>query len=131
MLKKLVISFTVLLCLVLAVWMLYPACQESYLTWRKQSLEQAILNAYVTRNAQISAENSALESDQGIEDRARAQLGLVKKGEKLAHIKGLSDATDSLSDLPPKIDPTTIDIDQTWPVQLGDALFGYQRSDDD
>lgn len=72
-------------CIVLlAVIILYPVGRDYYQTMRTQQRLQAQLDAVTERNEAVQAENDALQTEEGVENQARSDLGWVREGESSA-----------------------------------------------
>lgn len=117
----------VALCLfVLAIAILYPMGRTYYQTMRTEQRLQAQLDAVNERNEAVSAENEALQTQEGIENQAREDLGWVKEGEEGAIVTNEQGTTDNTSKLPEQIDKSSIRAPQTWYYSILDTIFFIQ-----
>lgn len=107
----------------------YPVARVEYRETREKAALQSQLGAIQSRNARLRAQVARLKTPEGIEDCARSQLGLVKKGE---HVVVVVDGTSAKRATP--VDPLPeIDSQETtaappvgpWTAFL-DAFFGVQ-----
>jgi cell division protein FtsL len=72
----------------------YPVAQVQYKETRERAKLQAELTALQTRNARLAVEVARLKTNEGVEDYARSQLGMVKRGE---HVVVVTDSAGSRS----------------------------------
>ena len=109
----------------------YPVARVQYRATRQRAQLQAELGALQTRNARLGTQVARLKTNEGIEDYARSQLGMVKAGE---HVVVVTDGTKSTSLAtataggPPQIDTsgeTTIAPSGPWTAFL-DSVFKVQ-----
>ena len=77
--------------LVIFVASYYPVAKVQYRETRERGRLQAELKAVEARNARLSVAVNRLKTPGGVEDYARLQLGLVKKGE---HVVIVVDGTE-------------------------------------
>jgi cell division protein FtsL len=68
----------------------YPMAQVQYRETRQRAQLQAELTALQTRNARLGTQVARLKTNEGVEDYARSQLGMVKQGE---HVVVVTDGT--------------------------------------
>jgi len=59
----------------------YPLARVQYQETRHRAALQAELNSLNVRNGRLSADVARLKTPEGVEDYARSQLGMVKRGE--------------------------------------------------
>jgi cell division protein FtsB len=111
--------------LVLAAWTLYPVLRLQYQQQRnKASLEQE-LAGLKERNAGLRAQVDRLKTPEGVEEAARANLGLVKKGENVVVV---TDGTETRAPAPEvgaqtrSIAPTETSV---W-LEVLDVVFGVR-----
>ena len=106
----------------------YPVAKVQYRETRERGRLQAELKAVKSRNARLSVAVSRLKTPTGVEDYARLQLGMVKKGE---HVIVVTDGTEptptSLGAAKPVIDSGEV-VDAPagpWTAFL-DSFFGVR-----
>lgn len=109
--------------IVLCVVLLYPVGRDYYQTLRTEQRLQAQLDAVNARNDAVRAENEALQTDEGIENQARADLGWTREGEQSAVVTNGEGTADNVSKLPEHIDVTGITAPQTWYYSILDVIF--------
>jgi cell division protein FtsL len=61
----------------------YPVARVQYRETRRLAQYQNELKALQTRNQKLSVQVARLKTNEGVEDYARSQLGMVKKGENV------------------------------------------------
>ena len=110
------------LCLVFGVVTLYGPAQQLYVDIREKDRLAAEYAAVVERNEHIDSQVQALETDEGIEDMARTQLGWVRKGEHAVSVSGL-DPKDP-AEFRGNIVSEDIPLPDTWYSGILDPLFG-------
>lgn len=114
---------------VLAVfaWTYYPVVRVQYRETREQARLTAELEALQARNDRLRDQVERLKTPEGVEDYARSQLGLVKKGEHRIVVvtEGNAAATEDKS--APRIDSdeTTVGPIGPWTAFL-DLVFGVE-----
>lgn len=113
-----------LLCAAFGVAMLYGPAQQFYAELRERDRLAAEYQAVVERNEAISQQVAALQTDAGIEDRARTEFGWVKEGEHAVSVSGL-EPKDS-STFRSNIVSEDIPLPDTWYSGLLDPLFGVE-----
>ncbi|MDR2672818.1 MAG: septum formation initiator family protein [Coriobacteriales bacterium] len=121
-LSRLILVAGVCACLVITVLALYPVLREYYIVSRANEQLNAELSAVLDRNDKIAAQIKALNTVEGIENRAREQFGWVKAGEEAVNITGLN-ITDSTTLLPQSITPGEIKAQTSWWTDFLDTLF--------
>lgn len=110
------------LCVAFAVAMLYGPAQQFYHDLRQKDRLAAEYTAVVERNEAISQQVDALQTEAGIEDRARMELGWVKEGEHAVSVSGLE--TERASTFRGNIVSDDIPYPDTWYSGIFDPLFG-------
>lgn len=70
----------------------YPVARVQYRETRERARLEAEYNALRARNARLRDEVALLRTPEGVEDYARTQLGLVKRGEHVVIVRGASQA---------------------------------------
>lgn len=66
----------------------YPVARVQYAETRKRAALQAQLDSLNKRNAHLATEVARLKTPEGVEDYARSQLGMVKRGERVVVVTG-------------------------------------------
>jgi len=116
---------------VLFVVTYYPVARVQYMETRQRAQLKAELNALQTRNARLDTQVTRLKTPEGVEDYARSQLDMVKRGEHVVVVSdgssrpGLSTAANSAA---PQIDTsaeTTAGPSGPWTAFL-DSVFKVQ-----
>ncbi|MGN0073301.1 MAG: septum formation initiator family protein [Coriobacteriales bacterium] len=115
------IALGALALLIVAAAVLYPIGCTYYQTLRQEQRLQAELDAVNERNAQLEAENKALETDEGVENQAREEYGWVKDGEKATVVTNTDD--EQQGDLPQQVDGSQIEPPHTWYYDILDIVF--------
>ena len=112
----------------LFVWSYYPVAAVQYRETRACTQLSAELASLQARNARLSKQVDRLKTPAGVEDYARSQLGLVKKGENVVVVvDGSKPVKAAATSAAPRIDSgeTTATIDGPWTAFL-DLVFGVQ-----
>lgn len=111
-------------CIILfAVIVLYPVGRDYYKTMRTEQRLQAQLDAVNERNEAVQAENDALQTEEGVENQARSDLGWVREGENSAVVTNEQGTVDNASRLPDHLDEKSITAPQTWYYTILDTIF--------
>lgn len=111
-------------CIILfAIIVLYPVGRDYYKTMRTEQRLQAQLDAVNERNEAVQAENDALQTEEGIENQARSDLGWVREGESSAVVTNEQGTVDNASRLPDHLDEKSITAPQTWYYTILDTIF--------
>ena len=106
----------------------YPVARVQYRETRQRARLSAELGAIRARNGRLRSDVARLRTPEGVEDYARLQLGMVKKGE---HQVVVVDGTESTRALEAQAVPK-IDSQETVKPPVGawsaffDAFFGLQ-----
>ncbi len=122
---RMAVSLACVACLVLTCVFLYPTAKQCYVTMRECDRLQAEYEAIENRNAAIQAEVDALSTQEGVEDRAREELGWVKTGEHAVTVYGIDVSEDDAA-FSANIVPGSIEAPDTWYSQWLDPLFGVE-----
>lgn len=112
----------------LLVWMYYPAAAVQYRETREKARLAAELKTLQARNDRLRKQVDRLKTPAGVEDYARSQLGLVKKGENVVVVVDGDEAEEaSQAAGRPEIDSdeTTVAPGGAWTAFL-DLVFGVQ-----
>ena len=67
-------------------WSYYPVARVQYRETREKARLEAELTALQARNTRLRAEVARLRTPEGVEEYARSELGLVKRGERVAMV---------------------------------------------
>lgn len=86
---------------------------------------QAEYEAIENRNAAIQEEIDALATDEGLEDRAREELGWSKTGEHAVTVYGLGDGEGETA-FSANIVAGSVEAPETWYSRWLDPLFGVE-----
>jgi cell division protein FtsB len=119
----LMVTTVIVLSLIFAAVMLYPAAREYYLVKRENDRFVAEYQAVVERNNKIQQQIDELQTPEGIEDRAREEFGWVREGEEAVNVTGLN-ISESSTVLPTAVGVGSIKAPETWWTQLFDEFFG-------
>jgi cell division protein FtsB len=106
----------------------YPVARVQYRETRERSRLQAELNAIRARNNRLRTEVARLRTPEGVEDYARLQLGMVKKGEhQIVVVDGTEPTQTTVAQALPEIDSQEAVKPPVgaWTAFL-DAIFGVQ-----
>jgi len=96
-------------------WTYYPVARVQYRETREKARLEAELNSLQARNDRLRRQVDKLKTPEGVEDYARSQLGLVKRGEKVAVVVDGDEAAEASAAL------KTPDIDS---MQMAQAPVG-------
>lgn len=105
---------------------LYEPAQQYYQALREHDRLEMEYQAVEDRHGRLQADLADLQTDSGLEARAHQQLGWVKKGEQTANVRGLDVDITENSLLQANIDPSDIELPQTWYSPILDPLFGVE-----
>ena len=110
-----------------AVVMLYPSCQNYYNETRQLQQLQAEYDALQEYNAQMQSQVDYLNTDAGIEDYARSELGWIRPGEHVVSVEGVTPSTDNTrsSSRVYAIPAGSVAAPDTWYSGILDVIFGY------
>ena len=111
-----------------AVFMLYPSCQNYYNETRQLQQLQAEYEALNSYNTQMQAQIDYLNTDEGLEDYARSELGWIREDEQMATVEGVESSVDGSSQTNDVQSPLneTISAPDTWYSGFLDFFFGYR-----
>lgn len=121
--KRIMTTICVLCCITLFIGMLYTPAQNYYRELRERDRLNAEYTALVERNNSLSQIVDNLQTDEGIEDKAHAEFGLVKPGEQAGAVVGI-DVDDSMK-FEANIPPGSIKAPDTWYSDFLDFFFVY------
>ena len=110
-----------------AVVMLYPSCQNYYNETRQLQQLQAEYDALQEYNTQMQNQVDYLNTDAGIEDYARSELGWIRPGEHVVSVEGVTSSTDSTrsNSRVYSIPAGSVAAPDTWYSGILDVIFGY------
>lgn len=112
----------------LACVMLYPQCANYYNETRQLQQLQAEYDALVSYNQQMQAQIDYLNTDEGVEDYARSELGWIRSDETVVAVEGVepsNTADDSSNRAPYSV--TDVSAPDTWYSGVLDFVFGYGK----
>jgi cell division protein FtsB len=116
---------TVALCSVFAVGFLYPTARTYYQGVREEARLELEYSMLLDRNQALSSSVDYLQTDAGIEARARSQYGLVMAGEASGVVAGVDSSADSAS-IEAKVLSDNVKAPATWYSPILDPLFGVE-----
>ena len=111
----------------LTVFMLYPSCQNFYNETRQLQQLQAEYQALSDYNTQMQSQIDYLNTDEGLEEYARSELGWIRQDERMATVEGVESSVDGSTQTNTTYSPLNEDIPApaTWYSGVLDVLFGY------
>lgn len=121
-------NVTAILCTLAAVMLvgsLYTPAQQYYQQIRERDRLSAEYAAVQERNDALRSTVERLDTDEGLEDKAHAEFGLVMPDEKTASVIGID--VDSSPDFHANVTPGSVPAPETWYSGFLDALFFYDR----
>ena len=104
----------------------YQPAKICYTQIRNTEKAEAELALVQARNEKLSANVSALKTDEGIEDKAKDDYGYVKQGEGAAHVSGIE--TQDSTKLLEYVDSNKVTAPDTAISKILDPIFGYDNS---
>lgn len=110
---------------VLLVGSIYVPAQHYYQQIRERDRLSAEYAAVQERNEALQSMVERLSTDDGLEDKAHAEFGLIKPDEETASVIGIE--PDSTLDFKANIAPGSIPAPETWYSGVLDVLFFYDR----
>lgn len=123
---KIRIAAAALGCLALVCVFLYQPAQQYYQGMRARDALALEYDALQARDEALQSSVDVLSTEEGMEDLAHEQYGLVKKGEVAVNVSGVSDSSDDDSTIPPNVSADSIDPPDTWYSGILDPLFGVK-----
>jgi cell division protein FtsB len=124
-----VLPLSIVAVLAVFAWSYYPVARVQYRETRERMKLEAELAAVQARNARLRAQVDRLRTPEGVEDYARSQLGMVKRGEHVAMVIDGNEAIEASAALAaPTIDGDSSFEEQPvgpWTAFL-DVVFGVQ-----
>lgn len=115
-------------CLAVTCFMLYEPAQNYYHAVREHDRLQAELAAVESRNAELEDSVAYLQTESGVEQSARDQLGWVRDGERSVYVQGLegSGSDQGTSSTAGSVVPGSVEAPATWYSPLLDVIFGAE-----
>ncbi|MDR2715863.1 MAG: septum formation initiator family protein [Coriobacteriaceae bacterium] len=114
-------------CLFFSCCFLYAPTKQYYLTLRHYDQLEAEYVALRDRNQTIQKQVDSLSSPDGLEERARKELGWTKEGEHSGTVVGL-EASREEADRTKSIAPGSVEPPRVWYTSFLDMLFGVKRA---
>lgn len=111
---------------VMLVGSLYTPAQQYYQQIRERDRLSAEYAAVQERNEALQSTVDWLSTEEGLEDKAHAEFGLIKPEESTASVIGLE--VDNSPEFHANVVPGSIPAPETWYSGLLDVLFLYDRS---
>lgn len=114
---------------VFAVFMLYPSCQNYYVETRQLQQLQAEYDALNSYNTQMQSQIDYLNTDEGLEEYARSELGWIRQDEHMATVEGVESSVEGSTQSSTTHSPLNEDIPapDTWYSGVLDVFFGYGK----
>lgn len=112
-------------CCAFLTLMLYTPAQQCYLQIRERDRVAAEYAAVLDRNEALLNSVDTLQSDEGIEDKAHAEYGMVKEDEEAGSVTGID--VQSSTDFVANVIPGGVPAPDTWYSDFLDFLFGYSN----
>lgn len=123
--KKLTVTFSTLLIVALFAGMLYAPMQQYYQQLRERDRLNAEYEAIIERNNSLQDLVDTLHSEEGVEDKAHAEFGMVKSGENSGSVTGIN--VQNTSKFQANIAPGSVPAPETWYSGFLDKFFFYQN----
>ncbi len=117
-------SIGVLLSVVLLVCMVYTPAQQYYHQLRERDRLSAEYTVLVQRNDTLQSSVDALQTEEGVEDKAHSEFGLVREGEQAGSVTGI-DVPPSNSKFTANVAPGSVPAPETWYSPVLDVIFFY------
>lgn len=121
-------NVTIVACAIAAIMLfgsIYTPAQQYYQQIRERDRLSAEYELVQERNEVLQANVDRLGTDEGLEDKAHAEFGLVKPDEETASVIGIE--VDSSPDFHANVTPGSVPAPETWYSGLLDVLFMYDR----
>ena len=112
---------------VFTVFMLYPSCQNYYNETRQLQQLEAQYQALTDYNTQMQSQIDYLNTDEGLEEYARSELGWIRQDEHMVTVEGVESSVDGSTQSSTTHSPLNEDIPapDTWYSGVLDVFFGY------
>jgi cell division protein FtsB len=117
------IALGALLSITLICIFCYAPAKTYYTELRNTQKYAAELEALEARNETLKSNVESLNTDQGIEDKAKSEYGYVKEGEGSALVQGIE--RQQTYTLPTYVDSSKIEVESYWYTPALDFIFGY------
>lgn len=117
------VAASVIVCLLLTAGFLYPSARTCYQAIREEARLELEYAALDERNRALASNVAYLQTDAGVEARARSQYGWVKEGEQAGSVSGV-DAVQEDPKIAAKVMSDEIKPPTTWYSPVLDPLFG-------
>lgn len=106
----------------------YPVLRVQYREYRDRARLAAELEAIQARNTRLEAEVARLRTPEGVEDYARTQLGLAKRGEHVVVVRDMGAPKEPVAvQAVPEIDSDRVADEAVGPwTDFLDLVFGVQ-----
>jgi len=123
-----VLPATAVVLLAAFAWTYYPVARVQYRETRERARLEAELDSLQARNDRLREQVDKLNTPEGVEDYARSQLGLVKRGEKVAVVVDGNESAEASEALEtPEIDSAQQSQAPVGPwTAFLDLVFGAQ-----
>ena len=112
-----------ILCLGLTAAILYPVAKDYFEVHYAVAQLEAEYDAVSQRNDTIEKQIQWLQTDEGVEYRAREAYGWVKEGESVLNVTN-ADSTSTSTVLPTAIPTGSVQAESTWVDNLVKKVFG-------
>lgn len=112
-----------ILCLGLSFAILYPVAKDYFEVHYAVAQLEAEFDAVSQRNDTIEKQIQWLQTDEGVEYRAREAYGWVKEGESVLNVTG-ADSTSTSTVLPTAVPTGSVQAESTWVDNLVKKVFG-------
>lgn len=122
--KPATMSLGIFLSVVLLVCMIYTPAQQYYHQLRERDRLSAEYTAIVERNDALERVVTSLQSEEGIEDKAHSEFGLVREGEEAGSVTGIT-VPPASSKFTANVAPGSVPAPETWYSPVLDVLFFY------
>ena len=122
--KPATMSLGIFLSVVILVCMLYTPAQQYYHQLRERDRLSAEYAAVVERNDALQNAVNSLQSEEGIEDKAHSEFGLVREGEEAGSVSGI-DVPPASSKFTANVAPGSVPAPETWYSPVLDIIFLY------
>ncbi len=112
----------------LAAVMLFPCFQNLYNETRSLQQLQAEYSALESYNAKMQTQVDYLNTDEGLEDYARSELGWVRSDERVVNVEGVTSTSNGRStERLYAITSGSVKAPDTWYSGVLDVIFGYGK----
>lgn len=114
---------------------LYGPVRDYYVAWRAGGILEQQVDIREGYNGGLKSEVDAYLTDEGVEDAARRDLGLVKEGETRIEVTGAEDDSDAAGSdgvsTSAEADEAEAQVAQEapWHLKMLDTIFGFTGSD--